>query len=95
MPDLAGVQQWSTVRTSYDLLGRRSSVNVPLYRPSFAWETLSAAYGTVFQYDRFDRPILVQQPDGHTTLTSYHLKSLAHFERFIIERYSRLPPAAR
>jgi RHS repeat-associated protein len=71
MPDASGVQQWSTVRTSYDSLGRRSSVNVPIFRPTGEWETLPSGFGTAFVYDRFDRPTLVQQPDGHSTLTAY------------------------
>jgi RHS repeat-associated protein len=71
MPDLGGNQQWSTSRTGYDELGRRSRVNVPIYRPGSSWESLPATYGTVFQYDRFDRPTLVQQPDSHTTLIAY------------------------
>jgi RHS repeat-associated protein len=72
MPDaVGGLQQWSTAGTSYDLLGRRSRVEVPQFRTSAAWESLSQGSGTLFQYDRFDRPTSVKAPDGSITSTTY------------------------
>lgn len=66
-----GAEQWSTVHTTYDLLGRRSARSAATYRSNGDWEVVSLSNPTSTTYDRFGRTANVITPDGKSTTMTY------------------------
>ena len=62
---------WATTKTVYDSLNRVTSVSMPEFHGTSAWEAFSPANSTVTTYDRYGRPTTVQTPDHNYTSFLY------------------------
>lgn len=71
MPDSGAIEQWASVRTTYDLLGRREKIGVAVFQTSSVYSATLPSNFTQLAYDRFDRVTTTTMPDTNVVTTSY------------------------
>lgn len=62
---------WTTIKLTYDGLGRTVAQSMPEYRSDGAYETFSPAHSTTFEYDLFGRKTKITAADGTFTTFAY------------------------